>query len=74
MTYVSPLANLCGMASKTPPTTDELRAAFNRAPLLHLRGWTFDKAMATPLLAWSLTQSALATRRAQNHPAQLRLI
>ena len=45
------------------PTTDELHAAFNRAPLLHLRGWTFERACAAPLVLWALKKSALATRR-----------
>jgi hypothetical protein len=62
----------------TPPTTTELRAAFQRARLLHLRGWTFARAMAVPLVAWSLEKSALAQRgkpgQTQHHPAQLRLI
>lgn len=57
-----------------PPTTDELRAAFNRAGLLHLRGWTFARAIAVPLVAWSLEKSALAARQKHHHPAQPRLI
>jgi hypothetical protein len=59
---------------KTPATTDELRAAFNRAALLHLRGWTFARAMAVPYIAWSLGNSALAARHAHHLPAQPRLI
>lgn len=58
----------------TPPTTDELRAAFARAGLLHLRGWTFERAQATPLVAWALQKSALAARRTHQLPAQPRLI
>lgn len=57
-----------------PPTTDELRAAFDRARVLHLRGWTFAHAMAVPLVAWSLEKSALSTRQTHHHPAQPRLI
>ena len=56
------------------PTTDELRAAFNRAPLLHLRGWTFERACAAPLVLWALNKSALAARQKNHHPAQPRLI
>jgi len=56
------------------PTTDELRAAFNRAPLLHLRGWTFERACAAPLVLWALNKSALAARQTHHHPAQPRLI
>ena len=52
------------------PTTDELRAAFNRVPILHLRGWTFDRACAAPLVLWALKKSALATRRKKQLPAQ----
>ena len=58
----------------TPPSTDELRAAFNRAAVLHLRGWTFARAMAVPLVAWSLEKSALAARQTHHLPAQPRLI
>lgn len=62
------------IADKTPPTTNELRAAFNRAALLHLRGWTFARAMTVPLVAWSLEKSALAARQKHHFPAQPRLI
>jgi hypothetical protein len=55
-------------------TTDELRAAFSRAALLHLRGWTFARAMAVPLVAWSMEKSALAHRQTHHYPAQPRLI
>lgn len=61
-----------------PATTAELRAAFNRAAVLHLRGWTFARAMTVPLVAWSLEKSALAHRekpgRSHHLPAQPRLI
>ena len=59
---------------KTQPTTAELRAAFNRAPILHLRGWTFVRAQANPLTRWAMEKSALAVRHTHNHPAQSRLI
>ena len=58
----------------TAPTTAELRAAFNRAPLLHLRGWTFERACAVPLVLWALGKSALAHRQKNNLPAQPRLV
>ena len=58
----------------TPATTEEPRAAFNRAALLHLRGWTFARAMAVPYIAWSLGNSALAARQTHQLPAQPRLI
>ena len=57
-----------------PVTTAELRAAFDRARVLHLRGWTFARALAVPLVAWSLEKSALAARRTHQLPAQPRLI
>lgn len=58
----------------TPPTTDELRAAFQRARLLHFYGWTFERAIAVPTLAWALEKSALAARQKNSLPAQARLI
>lgn len=58
----------------TAPTTTELRAAFNRAALLHLRGWTFERACAAPLVLWALNKSALAVRQTHHLPAQARLI
>lgn len=61
-------------SADTPITIAELKAAFNRARLLHLAGWTFERALAAPLVAWSLQKSALARRRRQQLPAQLRLI
>lgn len=62
------------MATATPPTTAELRAAFNRVPGMCLRGWTFEKAIAVDLIRWSLEKSALAYRRTHHLPAQPRLI
>lgn len=56
------------------PTTAELRAAFNRAALLHLRGWTFDRACTAPLVLWALNKSALAHRQTHHYSAQSRLI
>lgn len=56
-----------------PVTTDELRAAFNRLPGMHLRGWTFQKAMAVDYIRWSLEQSVLSARARHNLPAQPRL-
>lgn len=57
-----------------PPTTVELRAAFERAKLLHFYGWTFERAVAVPTLRWALEKSALAHRHTHHHPAQPRLI
>ena len=63
------------MTNRTDPaTTDELRAAFNRAAPLHFRGWTFARAMAVPIIAWSLEKSALAARQTNHWPAQPRLL
>ena len=58
----------------THVTTAELRAAFGRARLLRFNGWTFDRAMAVPVLCWALERSAIARRQSENHPAQPRLI
>ncbi len=63
------------MNTSTPPiTTDELRAAFSRARLLRFHGWTFERALAVPVLRWALERSAIARRQSENHPAQPRLI
>ncbi len=59
----------------TPVTTDELRAAWNRAGMgLRFLGWTFDRAINTATVRWSLEKSALAARHTHHLPAQLRLI
>lgn len=57
----------------TPITTPELRAAFGRARLLRLSGLTFERALAAPLVAWSLRHSALSARQRHHLPAQPRL-
>lgn len=62
------------MNTPIPPTTAELRIAFNRVPMLHLAGWTFEKAMTVDTVRWSLERSVLARRRTPNLPAQPRLI
>lgn len=54
----------------TPPTTAELRAAFERARVLHFYGWTFERAQAAPLVLWALKKSALAARQTNQLPAQ----
>jgi hypothetical protein len=53
-------------------TTAELRLAFRRVGLWRF-GWSFEKAMAVPVVLWGLQKSALAGRR-QGHQVQLRLI
>lgn len=62
------------MTAPTPVTTDELRAAFNRARLLHFHGWTFERALTVPVLVWALEKSALAHRQSHGLPSQPRLI
>lgn len=62
------------MSTQPPITTDELRAAFGRARLLRFHGWTFERALAVPVLRWALERSAMARRQSENHPAQPRLI
>ena len=62
------------MTFNPPITTDELRAAFGRAHLLRFHGWTFERALAVPVLRWALERSALSRRQSENHPAQPRLI
>ena len=56
--------------AELPPTTAELRAAFDRARVLHFYGWTFEGAQAAPLVLWALQKSALAARRTHHIPAQ----
>lgn len=58
----------------TPVTTAELRAAFSRARLLRFHGYTFERAMAVPVLRWALSRSAIARRQTDQTPAQPRLI
>lgn len=67
-------AGLIMAETNTPITTAELRAAFGRARLLRLHGWTYQKALACPLVAWALQRSALAHRQSHQLPAQPRLI
>lgn len=58
----------------TAPTTEELRMAYERAPLLRLAGWTFERACANRLVLWSLNHSAIAFRRHHHLPSQPRLL
>ncbi len=62
------------MTHPEPPTTAELRAAFKRATWLRFGGWTYERAIATPLIAWSLRHAALSRRHTEHLPAQPRLI
>jgi hypothetical protein len=55
------------------PTIADLRAAFARVPLLHLRGWTFERAMVAPLVRWSLIHVARAQRERLETAAGRRL-
>ena len=55
-------------------STAELRAAFGRARLLRFHGWTFERALAVPVVRWALERSALARRHTDHTPAQPRLI
>lgn len=58
----------------TTPTTADLKRAFSRCGLWRL-GWTYDRAMSVPLVAWGLRKSALAARRkAPDAPRQLDLM
>ena len=59
-----------------PPdvTMDELRAAWDRCRVLHLRGWTFQRALGVPVLVKTLMHSAAAYRARHHLPAQPRLL
>lgn len=60
--------------SNADPTTAELRAAWGRVRLLRFKGWTFERALQTPLILWSLKHAATAARQQQHAPDQPRLI
>jgi hypothetical protein len=57
------------MLNEIAPTTDELKAAWQRA-MLWRAGVSFSEAMSRPLVRWALEKSALARRRSRNLPAQ----
>lgn len=57
----------------THPTTADLRAAYNRCPVLRLYGYSFEKALATWLVRRGLELSARAHAR-PGDPVQMRLI
>lgn len=59
----------------TTPTVEELRAVFNRAPLLRLRGYSFERAMTDKFMRLGLSVAAMgyrlnAARRGQPLPVQ----
>lgn len=64
------------MTSIEPPTTAELRQAWNRPGMAPLRfiGWSLERALSVPTVRWSLEKSALAARRTHPLPSQPRLI
>lgn len=63
-----------------PTTTpEELRTAYNRAPLLRFQGYSFERAMSTPLIRLGLHCAAIGSRmnaasRGEHIPAQLNLL
>jgi hypothetical protein len=58
----------------TAPTTDDLRAAYNRCPLLRLAGYTFARAINTELVRRGLELSARAHAKQPGQPVQAKLI
>lgn len=62
------------MSPAEPITMDELRAAWDRCRVLHLRGWTFERALGVPVMVTTLMHSAAAHRARHHLPAQPRLI
>lgn len=58
----------------THPTTDDLRAAYDRVPLLRLAGYSFERALNTDLVRRGLELSARASAKKPGQPQQLRLI
>lgn len=74
MTFTKHVFSVSIMNSTTThPTTAELRAAFNRCPLLRLYGYSFEKALATWLVRRGLELSARAHAR-PGDPVQQKLI
>lgn len=58
----------------TALTTADLKRAFRRCGLWRI-GWTYDRAIGVPLVAWGLQKSALAARRTTpDAPQQLDLM
>ena len=68
------MAGIAGSADLSTVTMDELRSAWDRCKALRFSGWTFERALSTPVVAWSLMRSAAAHRHTQHLPAQPRLI
>lgn len=57
------------------PTTEDLRAAYDRAPLLRLQGYSFERAMTDKFMRLGLSVAAMgyrlnAARRGQPLPVQ----
>jgi len=59
--------------TRLEPTTEDLRSAFDRVKVLRFRGWTFERAMATPLIRAALRLSALSRLRGAPCPTQVQL-
>ena len=57
----------------TPATTDELRAAYNRATGLRFLGFSFERALATPIVRMGLECSAAARRHTESAQPELPL-
>lgn len=55
------------------PTTAELKEAF-KASRLWVFGVTFERAIASPLVMWSLRHDVMAARKKYQSPLQPRLI
>lgn len=55
-------------------TMADLRAAWQRCRVLHLRGWTFERALSVPVMVTTLMHSAEAHRARHQLPAQPRLL
>lgn len=72
--YMKRRTKMIARDTTTEPTTDELRAAFNRSYGLHFLGYSFEKAIQTPTVLFCLKQSALRHRAVHSLPVQPRLI
>ena len=57
------------MVTEFPPTTAELKAAYQRARLWRV-GVSFERAQAMAPVLWAMEKSALAARRRDRLPVQ----
>ena len=62
------------MNTARAPELADLRAAYDRARLLRLAGYSFGRALASPLVRRGLELSAIARIRRGSWPYQVKLL